>query len=72
MTTMFLVTWMIAAALHRLVPLDIDPAHRIDGPYRFSRNPDYLNQALIYAGSSLMAGRLWPLFLLPGALTIVS
>jgi protein-S-isoprenylcysteine O-methyltransferase Ste14 len=42
------------------------------GPYRFSRNPDYLGQALIYAGSSLVARQVWPLLLLPVALTIVT
>jgi protein-S-isoprenylcysteine O-methyltransferase Ste14 len=111
---LFLAAWMTAAALHRLVPLDIAPARWvqlrliggvlagtgiclsaavvwrfarastpvsplratralvIDGPYRYSRNPDYLGQALIYAGSSLVARRLWPLLLSPAALTIVT
>src|SRR5262245_51371151 len=45
-------------------PLRATRALVIDGPYRYSRNPDYLGQALIYAGSSLIAKRLWPLLLL--------
>jgi protein-S-isoprenylcysteine O-methyltransferase Ste14 len=44
----------------------------VDGPYRYSRNPDYLGQALVYTGSSVIANRLWPLLLLPSALAIIT
>jgi protein-S-isoprenylcysteine O-methyltransferase Ste14 len=42
-----------------------------DGPYRFSRNPDYIGQALVYVGISLLANSWWPLFILPLAVFAV-
>jgi protein-S-isoprenylcysteine O-methyltransferase Ste14 len=35
------------------------------GPYRFSRNPDYLGQAISYTGVALLANTPWPLLLRP-------
>jgi protein-S-isoprenylcysteine O-methyltransferase Ste14 len=35
------------------------------GPYRYSRNPDYIGQTLTYAGIALVANSWWPLLLLP-------
>ncbi|MCF7201675.1 methyltransferase family protein [Pseudomonas oligotrophica] len=36
-----------------------------DGPFRFSRNPIYLADTLVYAGIALLWGSLWPWLLLP-------
>lgn len=35
------------------------------GPFRFSRNPIYLGDTLIYGGIGLLLGSLWPWLLLP-------
>jgi protein-S-isoprenylcysteine O-methyltransferase Ste14 len=35
------------------------------GPFRFSRNPGYLSLTGMYVGLAVLAGALWPLFLLP-------
>ncbi|MBX5481200.1 MAG: isoprenylcysteine carboxylmethyltransferase family protein [Myxococcaceae bacterium] len=43
----------------------------ISGPYRFSRNPDYLGQAFIVAGVGLLFGALWVFVLLVPALLLV-
>lgn len=36
-----------------------------EGPFRFSRNPIYLADSLIYCGIALLWGSLWPWLLLP-------
>jgi protein-S-isoprenylcysteine O-methyltransferase Ste14 len=41
------------------------------GPYRYTRNPDYIGQALIYAGMSVVVNSWWSIFLLPLVLVIV-
>ncbi len=41
------------------------------GPYRYSRNPDYIGQALLYVGIALVANSWWPLFILPLVLFVV-
>jgi protein-S-isoprenylcysteine O-methyltransferase Ste14 len=53
-------------------PLRATRALVIDGPYRYSRNPDYLGQALVYTGVAISANRLWPLILLPAALALIT
>lgn len=53
-------------------PLRATHALVTGGPYQYSRNPDYLSQTFIYAGSSLAAGRVWPLLLLPAVLALVN
>jgi len=35
------------------------------GPYRYSRNPDYVGQVLAYLGATLVANTWWPMFLAP-------
>ena len=35
------------------------------GPYRYSRNPDYVGQMMIYLGAAVAAGSWWPFLLLP-------
>jgi len=37
----------------------------VSGPYRVSRNPDYIGQLLAYTGTSIVANAWWPLFMLP-------
>ncbi len=61
-----------AAASTPVSPLHPTRALVVDGPYRYSRNPDYVGQTLIYAGSSVMRNRVWPLLLLPAVLAIVT
>ena len=41
------------------------------GPYRFSRNPDYLGQALVTGGLALLLGSGWVLLMLVPALLLV-
>jgi protein-S-isoprenylcysteine O-methyltransferase Ste14 len=43
----------------------------IDGPYRYSRNPDYVGQTLIYAGSAILSNKAWPIVVLPVTLALV-
>lgn len=43
----------------------------VAGPYRFSRNPDYLGQALLYGGVALMLNALWLLLMLVPVLILV-
>jgi protein-S-isoprenylcysteine O-methyltransferase Ste14 len=41
------------------------------GPYRYTRNPDYIGQTLTYVGIAIVANSWWPLFLLPLVLLVV-
>lgn len=41
------------------------------GPYRYSRNPDYIGQTLTYVGIAVVANSWWPLVLLPLILLVV-
>ncbi|HEX6535052.1 MAG TPA: isoprenylcysteine carboxylmethyltransferase family protein [Gemmatimonadaceae bacterium] len=41
------------------------------GPYRYSRNPDYIGQMLMYAGIAVAANSWWPIFLMPLVLLVV-
>jgi protein-S-isoprenylcysteine O-methyltransferase Ste14 len=41
------------------------------GPYRYTRNPDYIGQTLMYAGIALATNSWWPLLLLPPALLTI-
>jgi protein-S-isoprenylcysteine O-methyltransferase Ste14 len=53
-------------------PLTPTRALVVDGPYRYSRNPDYAGQLLVYAGAAIVRNRLWPLLLLPAAVALVT
>jgi protein-S-isoprenylcysteine O-methyltransferase Ste14 len=52
-------------------PLRASHALVTGGPYRFTRNPDYIGQTAIFAGVAIARNRLWPLLLLPLVLAIV-
>jgi protein-S-isoprenylcysteine O-methyltransferase Ste14 len=67
-----LVVRRFEAASTPVSPLRASRALVVDGPYRYTRNPDYLGQTLVYAGASMMANRLWPLLLLPAVLAVVN
>lgn len=41
------------------------------GPYRYTRNPDYIGQTLTYAGIAIVSDSWWPLFFLPLVLIVV-
>lgn len=41
------------------------------GPYRYTRNPDYIGQTILYAGIAIVANSWWPLFFLPLVLFVV-
>src|SRR5262245_39667181 len=41
------------------------------GPYRYSRNPDYIGQLLVYIGATLVANTWWPIFLAPVVLLVI-
>jgi protein-S-isoprenylcysteine O-methyltransferase Ste14 len=42
-----------------------------DGPFRFSRNPLYLANAIVFVGLALIFNAVWPLFLLVPMLCVV-
>ena len=67
-----LVVRRFADASTPVSPLRATRALVIVGPYRFSRNPDYLGQVLVYTGSAMFKNRVWPLIVLPAALALVT
>lgn len=52
-------------------PYETPTALVTEGPFRYTRNPAYVAMALIYTGTSLLAGAGWPLALLPGVIAMV-
>ena len=52
-------------------PYETTTAIVTGGPYRLSRNPGYLGMALTYAGICLLAGALWALVPLIGAVIVI-
>jgi protein-S-isoprenylcysteine O-methyltransferase Ste14 len=43
----------------------------VTGPYRFTRNPDYIGQALIATGAAFLLNSLWILIALVAALLVI-
>lgn len=43
-----------------------------EGPFKYTRNPLYLSQALFYAGVSILANALWAMLLLPAVLFLIN
>ena len=41
------------------------------GPFRFSRNPDYIGQLLVYVGASAGSNSWWPILIAPFALGLI-
>lgn len=63
--------WTLRGARTSVNPYKPTSALVVDGPYRHSRNPIYLADALIYIGISVVIDTLWPILLLPIALTVL-
>ena len=42
-----------------------------DGPFRYTRNPIYLSDAMIYAGIAVLRNSLWAIVLLPLAMFVI-
>ena len=42
-----------------------------DGPFRFTRNPEYLGLAMLYAGIALLRNSLWAILLLPVVVYVI-
>jgi protein-S-isoprenylcysteine O-methyltransferase Ste14 len=42
-----------------------------EGPFRYSRNPIYLSDAMIYAGIAVLRNSLWSILLLPVAIFVI-
>lgn len=59
------VVWAFRKVATPVTPMQ--PARRLvcTGPYRYSRNPDYIGQMLMYVGAALIGDTWWPLLLLP-------
>lgn len=41
------------------------------GPFRYTRNPIYLGDLLVYLGVTLVAGTWWPIVLLPAPIVVM-
>jgi protein-S-isoprenylcysteine O-methyltransferase Ste14 len=42
----------------------------VHGPFRFSRNPQYLSVTILYLGVAISVNALWPIVLLPVVLLV--
>jgi protein-S-isoprenylcysteine O-methyltransferase Ste14 len=51
----------------------LNPSTRlvVSGPYRYSRNPDYLSQMSMYLGLGILANTWWTLIFLPAVAALV-
>ena len=67
-------TWMSLHFRRSQTPISpLLPTRRlvVSGPYRFSRNPDYVGQILVYVGIGLALNSAWPLIALVPTLLIL-
>jgi protein-S-isoprenylcysteine O-methyltransferase Ste14 len=67
-------TWVVLQFQRAETPVSpLRPSRQlvVSGPYRFSRNPDYVGQALLYTGIALVLNTIWVLLAeLPALLLI--
>ena len=54
-----------------VIPWEQVSAMVTTGPFRFSRNPIYLADAIAYLGGTLLVHSWWPLLVLPGVLLVM-
>jgi len=54
-----------------VIPWEHVSAMVTTGPFRFSRNPIYLADAIAYLGGSLLVHSWWPLAVLPGVVLVM-
>ncbi len=66
-----LALWTLGRAGTSVNPYRASSAVAAAGIYRFTRNPIYLADTLVYLGAVLLCATLWPLLLLPLALMAV-
>jgi protein-S-isoprenylcysteine O-methyltransferase Ste14 len=69
-----LTVWSVATfsrAHTTVIPWDEVTAMVTTGPFRFSRNPIYLADAIAYLGGTLLIDSWWPLLVLPGILWVM-
>ena len=65
--------WFIWALRRADTPISPhEPTTRLvtEGPFRYTRNPDYLSATIIYAGVASLANALWAILLLPIVLVV--
>jgi len=66
--------WSAATFRHAhttIIPWEQVSAMVTTGPFRFSRNPIYLADAIAFLGASLLIHSWWPLLVLPGVLLVI-
>ena len=66
--------WAVATLMRAgttFIPWEQVTAIVSTGPFRFSRNPIYLADAIAYLGGTLVLHSWWPLLVLPGILLVI-
>jgi protein-S-isoprenylcysteine O-methyltransferase Ste14 len=74
LTGVALTVWSVVTltrAHTTFIPWDQVTAMVTTGPFRFSRNPIYLADAIAYLGGTLLIHSWWPLPLLPGIIVVI-
>ena len=69
-----LTVWAIATLMRAhttFIPWDQVAAMVSTGPFRLSRNPIYLADAIAYLGGAMLIHSWWPLLVLPGILWVM-